>query len=78
MRFFIDNNLGINLARGMYEFGEPVEHLQDHFNDDVPDIEWLEFIGKNNYFLIFYSIEHSKRKAFRKGPSYVLKYYLMN
>ncbi|MBN4081278.1 DUF5615 family PIN-like protein [Caldithrix abyssi] len=52
MRFFIDNNLGQNLANGMKAFGEDVVHLLDIFPNDVKDTEWLEYIGKNGYFLI--------------------------
>ena len=52
MRFFIDNNLSINLARGMRAFGEDVDHLQDHFQPDAPDTEWLEYIGSQDFFLI--------------------------
>lgn len=36
----------------MREFGQHVEHLQDHFPEDCPDTEWLQFIGENEYFLI--------------------------
>lgn len=52
MRFFVDNNLSVNLARGMRAFGEPVDHLQDHFREDAPDTEWLEYIGTEDFFLI--------------------------
>lgn len=52
MRFFIDNNLSVGLAHGMRAFGENVDHLKDHFPPDTPDVEWLEFIGENQYFLI--------------------------
>ncbi len=52
MKFFVDNNLSTKLASGMKEFGENVEHLQDHFSSDAPDTEWLEYIGSNEFFLI--------------------------
>lgn len=52
MKFFIDNNLSHKLALGMKAFGENVDHLQDHFPSDAPDTEWLEYIGKNSFFLI--------------------------
>ena len=52
MRFFVDNNLGHALARGMRAFGEPVEHLTEHFPEDAPDTEWLKYIGAGGFFLI--------------------------
>lgn len=70
MKFFIDNNLGQNLANGMKAFGENVVHLLDHFPEDVKDSEWLEYIGNNGYFLITRddSIRHNPLEigAFRK------------
>ena len=63
MRFFVDNNLSINLARGMRAFGEDVDHLQDHFSPDSPDTEWLQFIGENDYFLI------TRDNAIRRNPA---------
>ena len=36
----------------MREFGEPVDHLQDHFRPDAPDTEWLEYIGREGFFLV--------------------------
>lgn len=52
MKFFIDNNLSKNLARGMRAFGEEVEHLQDYYDEDTPDEVWLEYIGQKGMFLI--------------------------
>jgi len=42
MRFFIDNNLGPQLAAGMKGFGEDVVHLTDYV-DPVPKTRssWL-------------------------------------
>ena len=40
VRFFVDSNLSVNLAKGMRAFGENVEHLQKHFPPDAPDTEW--------------------------------------
>ena len=62
MRFFIDNNLSKQLAQGMKAFGESVEHLQEHFPPDAPDTQWLEYIGKNDFFLI------TRDDAIRKNP----------
>lgn len=52
MKFFFDNNLSQNLVRGMECFGEDVMHLKDKFAQDTPDVEWLEYIGRNGYVLI--------------------------
>ena len=52
MKFFIDNNLGEQLAKGLQGFGEDVIHLKDIFSEDVADTEWLRYIGNNNIFLI--------------------------
>jgi hypothetical protein len=66
LRFFVDNNLSVHLARGMRAFGEDVDHLQDHFRDDCPDIEWLKHIGENRYFLI------TRDDAVRRKPAELL------
>jgi PIN like domain len=52
VRFFVDNNLSQKLAQGMRAFGEDVDHLQDHFPDDIADTSWLEYIGNSGFFLI--------------------------
>jgi len=52
MRFFIDNNLSEQLARGMAEFGEDVVHLKKFFAADTDDEVWLERIGSEGWFLI--------------------------
>ena len=41
MRFVVDENLSLRLARGMREFGEEVDHLLDHFPAGTSDEEWL-------------------------------------
>jgi hypothetical protein len=63
LRFFIDNNLSVNLARGLRAFGENVDHLQDHFPEDSPDTEWLKHIGENGYFLV------TRDDAIRRRPA---------
>lgn len=52
MRFFIDNNLSPQLAKGMSGFGEDVEHLQDKFKPNAQDEEWLPYVGANNLYLV--------------------------
>ena len=63
MRFFVDNNLSKQMAQGMKAFGENVDHLQDHFPNDAPDTEWLEYIGSNEFFLI------TRDDRIRKNPA---------
>ena len=52
MRFFVDNNLSEQLARGMKAFGEDVVHLREFFAPDTEDPVWLERIGSEGWFLI--------------------------
>lgn len=52
MKFFVDNNLGPNLARGMAGFGESVSHLKDHLDEGVTDEVMLKFVGENSWTLI--------------------------
>lgn len=47
----------------MRAFGENVDHLQNHFPEDCSDIEWLKFIGENQYFLI------TRDDAIRRNPA---------
>src|SRR5688572_22323123 len=52
MRFFVDNNLSVQLARGMAGFGESVTHLQDHYSPDAADTDWLPRIGQDEWILL--------------------------
>lgn len=52
MKFFIDNNLGQQLANGMKAFGEEVMHLKEKFSEDTPDVEWLSYVGEQNLILV--------------------------
>ena len=63
MKFFLDNNLAMGLAEGMRAFGEDVMHLRDKFQEDTPDTEWLEYVGKNRIFLI------TRDEKIRKNPA---------
>lgn len=47
----------------MRAFGEEVDHLQNHFPADADDTEWLEFIGKNDFYLI------TRDERIRKRPA---------
>ena len=61
MRFFVDNNLGENLARGMKAFGEDVVHLKEFFKPDTDDTVWLAKIGAEGWFLLTRDLRVRKR-----------------
>ena len=63
LKFFFDNNLSVQMADGMKAFGENVTHLQHHFSDNAKDVEWLPWIGENEYFLV------SRDDAIRRHPA---------
>ena len=48
----LDNNLSPHLAQGMRAFEEEVTHLQEHFRPDAKDAEWLQEIGRRQWFLV--------------------------
>ncbi len=52
MTFFIDANLGEQIARGMQGFGEDVVHLKDCFDEGEADEVWLKHIGAKGWFLL--------------------------
>lgn len=52
MKFFIDENLGIQLSNGLKEFGEDTCHLLEHFDSGTSDEIWLQSIGERGWFLI--------------------------
>ena len=63
MKFFIDNNLSIQMARGMEGFGEEVMHLQDEFPQGTPDEQWLQYVGDNDLILVTRDREIRRRPA---------------
>lgn len=52
MRFFVDNNLGPQLAAGMKGFGEDVVHLTEFLEPNVPDTEMLARVGSEGWCLV--------------------------
>ena len=52
MRFFVDNNLSPQLAKGLKAFGEDVVHLQEIFPENAEDPEWLARIGSEGWLLV--------------------------
>ena len=63
IRFFIDENLGHDLAKGLGLLGFNVEHLLDSFPQGTKDVDWLEYVGKNNLALV------TKDKGIRRKPN---------
>jgi hypothetical protein len=52
MRFFFDENLGIQLSNGLKQFGEDTCHLLNVLEPGTPDEVWLQYIGERGWFLI--------------------------
>lgn len=52
MTFFVDNNIGRNIVKGMREFGEDIVHLKDSFSDDIDDCTMLKHVGRQGLVLI--------------------------
>jgi predicted nuclease of predicted toxin-antitoxin system len=51
MKCFFDENLGIQLARGLRGFGEDAVHLTERFDKGTPDVKWLPFVAEQGYIL---------------------------
>lgn len=63
VRFFVDENLGLNLVLGLRLLGhENIEHLTEKFKSGEKDEVWLEYVGQNNLVLI------SKDQKIRSNP----------
>lgn len=71
MKFIFDENLPLDFAKGINNFGEDVEHVLDHFPPGTTDVEILEFIGKNEYFLV----TKDKRIRYNQGEIQALRKY---
>jgi hypothetical protein len=63
VRFFIDENFGHDLAKGLALIGLNVEHLLDTFPPGTKDLDWLGYVGENKLALI------TKDKNIRKKPN---------
>jgi predicted nuclease of predicted toxin-antitoxin system len=63
VRFFVDNNFGENLVRGLKDLGYTnIEHLKETFKEDEEDVVWLRYVGENQLALI------TRDKNIRKNP----------
>lgn len=64
VRFFIDENLGQDFARGLRLLGDyEVEHLLDTFEPGTKDEVWLAYVGDNKLALI------TKDSQIRRKPN---------
>lgn len=52
MKFYFDENLGIQLSNGLRAFGEDTCHARDRSFDGVEDETWLTCIGEQGWFLV--------------------------
>ncbi|HLG30841.1 MAG TPA: DUF5615 family PIN-like protein [Candidatus Brocadiales bacterium] len=63
IKFFVDENLGIDLVNGLRLLGRKnIEHLEETFPKGTEDEIWLNYIGERGYVLI------TKDKGIRKNP----------
>lgn len=63
VKFFFDECLGHNLAKGLSLAGKNVEHVLDTFQDGTKDEEWLKYVGDNNLILV------TKDKGIKRKPN---------
>jgi len=52
MRFLIDENLSVKIARSLRSIDQDVHHVTEVLSQGAPDTEVLEFAGDNDYVLI--------------------------
>lgn len=63
LRFFVDENLGPNLVRGLRDLGySNIEHILETFDPGTDDEVWLDYVGSNGLVLI------TKDKGIRRNP----------
>ena len=63
IKFFIDENLGIDLVKGLRSLGHTnIEHILETFEPGVIDEEWLKYVGENRFAII------TKDRNIRKNP----------
>jgi hypothetical protein len=67
MTFFFDENLNKKLSDGMKAFGEDVIHLLQFFPAGTEDTEWLQHIGREQWFLLTLDNRIRKRPFERKA-----------
>jgi predicted nuclease of predicted toxin-antitoxin system len=52
MKFLIDENLSVKIARSLRDIDQDVHHVTEVLYEGAPDTEVLEFAGRNDFFLI--------------------------
>ena len=52
MKFLIDENLSVKIARSLRDIDQDVFHVTEVLSQGAPDTEVLEFAGDNDYLLI--------------------------
>lgn len=52
MKFLIDENLSIKMARSLRDIDQNVSHVTELMRAGSTDVEVLEYAGSNDYFLI--------------------------
>lgn len=55
MRFFLDNNLALKLARGFHQFvvgQHEIVHLRDRFDEATPDVKWMRELADESGWII--------------------------
>lgn len=69
VKFFIDNNLPIPLAKALNELSQPkgysVLHLKDKFAEDIPDHQWINKLAEEENWIII-SQDHMKKGNLEK------------
>ncbi len=52
MKFLIDENLSVKIARSLRDIDQDVHHITEVLSEGAPDTEVLKFAGDNDFFLI--------------------------
>jgi predicted nuclease of predicted toxin-antitoxin system len=74
IRFFFDEGLGRNLAKGLSLAGKNVEHVLDTFPQGTKDEVWLSYVAQNGLILV------TKDKGIKRKPNekaLLLKYRIV-
>ena len=70
MKFFFDNCISPQLAAGIRGFegarDHRIVHLREMFNQDIPDVEWLDRLGREGGWIIISADERISRNPAEK------------
>ena len=71
MKLFLDNNLPLSLAKALNALIEPYSHqavhLQDEFEHNTPDLEWIATLKKQRNCIILSNDRFKEYAAERKA-----------